>query len=66
MLSTITLTLLFIILSPGFLLTLPPVNGKLFMSYKTSLFSIVIHAFIFAGLVNYLYRIEAFRSMCQH
>ena len=59
MISIVTATLLFIILSPGFLLTIPPV-GKLFMSYKTSLFAILIHSLVFAIALLYFNKIEAF------
>ena len=42
-------TLLFIVLSPGLLLTLPPVSqGKIFMSGQTSVTAILVHAVVFA------------------
>ena len=37
---------LFVLLSPGVLLTLPPV-GKVFMSGKTSLLAVLVHAVVF-------------------
>jgi len=40
-------TLLFVILSPGLLLTIPAVGKKMFMSGKTSIQSILVHALIF-------------------
>jgi hypothetical protein len=40
-------TLLFILLSPGVLLTLPPVGSKVFMSGKTSLIAVLVHAVVF-------------------
>jgi hypothetical protein len=44
-------TLLFIVLSPGLLLTLPPVSkGKIFMSHETSVTAILVHAVVFALL----------------
>jgi len=46
--------ILFILLSPGLLLTIPPVGGKIFMSCKTSYMAILVHAVIFAILLNYL------------
>ena len=46
-------TLLFIVLSPGLLLTLPPVGSKIFMSCKTSLVAVLVHAAVF-GLALYL------------
>jgi hypothetical protein len=40
-------TLLFVVLSPGILLTLPPVGSKIFMSGKTSMIAVLVHAVIF-------------------
>lgn len=40
-------TLLFVLLSPGLLLTLPPVNKKIFMSCQTSVQAVFIHALVF-------------------
>ena len=49
-------TLLFIILSPALLLTIPPQEkGGLFMSGQTSVTSILVHAVVFA-VVFYLLR----------
>lgn len=62
MISIITASFLFIILSPGFLITLPPVGGKLFMSYKTSLYSILVHSLVFAAAVFFFNYIEAFQN----
>lgn len=45
--SLLYLTLLFIVLSPGVLLTLPPVGSKVFMSGKTSLLAVAVHAVVF-------------------
>jgi len=47
-------TLLFVILSPGFLLTLPAGSRGIFMSRQTSLLAVGIHALIFA-LIYQLY-----------
>jgi hypothetical protein len=44
----LTLVLLFVLLSPGVLLTLPPVGGNVFMSGKTSLVAVLVHAAVFA------------------
>lgn len=44
--------LLFILLSPGFLLTLPPVGGQVFASGKTSILAVLIHAFVFFVLLK--------------
>lgn len=45
-------TLLFVLLSPGVLLTLPPVGGKIFMSGKTSLIAVLVHAVVFYILLS--------------
>jgi hypothetical protein len=42
---------LFVLLSPGFLLTIPPVGRSTFMSGRTSVEAILLHALIFAGLL---------------
>ncbi len=46
--------LLFLILSPGILLTLPPSNGGIFMSRETSLVSIAAHTVVFFGVFSML------------
>lgn len=46
-------TLLFILLSPGVLLTLPPVGKNIFMSMKTSLMAVAVHAVVFYLLLTY-------------
>jgi hypothetical protein len=46
-------TLLFVLLSPGVLLTLPPVGPKIFMSGKTSLLAVLVHAVVFYVLLCY-------------
>jgi len=46
-------TLLFILLSPGMLLTLPPVGRSVWMSGKTSLVAVLVHAFVFYLLLSY-------------
>lgn len=43
--------LLFLLLSPGVLLTLPPVGKKVFMSGQTSLQAVVVHAAVFAAVL---------------
>lgn len=40
-------TVLFVLLSPGVLLTLPPVGSRVFMSGKTSLLAVLVHAVVF-------------------
>lgn len=42
------LVLLFFILSPGILLTLPPAGRGIFMSGQTSILAALVHAFVFA------------------
>ena len=42
---------LFIVLSPGVLLTLPPVGKRIFMSGKTSLLAVLVHAVVFYVLL---------------
>ena len=44
---------LFIVLSPGLLLTLPPVGKKVFMSGLTSYPSVFVHALVFYFLLAY-------------
>ena len=45
------LPLLFILLSPGFLLTIPPVGKKVLMSGQTSITAVLVHSLIFAGFI---------------
>ena len=40
--------LLFILLQPGVLVTLPPVGKQIFMSGKTSFTAIIVHTLVFA------------------
>ena len=54
---------LFKLLSPGFFLTIPIINGELFASNKTSLTAILVHAALF-GVIIYLLRI--YYPMCMH
>jgi hypothetical protein len=46
--------LLFVLLSPGVLLTLPPVGKKIFMSGQTSLVAVAVHAIVFYLAYSYL------------
>ena len=50
----LTVTLLFILLSPGVLLTLPPVGKKILCSGKTSLVAVLVHAVVFYVVAAYL------------
>jgi hypothetical protein len=45
-------TLLFVLLSPGVLLTLPPIGGKIWMSGKTSVIAVLVHAVVFYVLLS--------------
>ena len=57
------LTLLFIVLSPGVLLTLPPVGKQILFSGKTSLLAVVVHAFVFYLIASFcLLMIEGFEA----
>lgn len=47
-------TLLFVLLSPGVLLTLPPKGKGIWMSGQTSLISVLVHAVVFAVAFSYL------------
>jgi hypothetical protein len=46
-------TVLFVLLSPGMLLTLPPVGKQIFMSGKTSLIAVLVHAVVFYVLLSF-------------
>ena len=58
--------ILFILLSPGFLLTLPPVGKKILMSGQTSTLAVLVHAGVFTIalylLKPYLMSGEGFQS----
>ncbi len=45
--SALVATALFVALSPGVLLTIPPGKGPLFVSGKTSLVAVFVHAVVF-------------------
>jgi hypothetical protein len=65
----VTLAILFFLLSPGVLLTLPPVGKKIWMSGQTSVISAFVHAIVFAGLLYILHQqdiIEGFKSRKNH
>jgi hypothetical protein len=46
--------ILFVLLSPGFLLTLPPVGKKVLMSGLTSTTAVLVHAVVFGVALHYL------------
>lgn len=45
------LTILFILLQPGFIITLPPLN-KLWMSEETSTLAVIVHAALFFTIIK--------------
>ena len=51
----LALVILFILLSPGFILSIPAVGGKYLMTGKTSTTAVLVHALVF-GLVLYILR----------
>ena len=50
----LSLTLLFILLSPGVLLTLPPIGKRIVMSGKTSIIAVLVHAIVFYLVAVYV------------
>jgi hypothetical protein len=69
MMKYITLAILFFLLSPGVLLTLPPVGKKIWMSGQTSVMSAFVHAIVFAGLLYVLHQqgfVEGFKTRKNH
>lgn len=59
----LTETLLFVLLSPGLLLTIPPVGKKILASGKTSVAAIAVHAALFAVLLAFRKSIPGLRSL---
>lgn len=57
------LVLLFFILSPGVLLTLPPGGRGVLMSGQTSMIAALVHAFVFAFVVMYKRDIPVLREV---
>jgi hypothetical protein len=55
--------LLFALLSPGMLLTLPPVGKKIFFSCKTSILAVIVHAFVFGFLLYNIKYIPVLNSL---
>ncbi len=51
MMKYLVLAVLFFVLSPGVLLTLPPVGKKIWMSGQTSITSALVHAIVFVGIL---------------
>jgi len=53
---------LFLLLQPGLLLTLPPVGKQVFMSGKTSITAIAVHALVFAAILYFKSSIPVLRD----
>jgi hypothetical protein len=53
---------LFLLLQPGLLLTIPPVGKKIWMSGKTSITAIMVHALIFAAIIYFKSSIPILRD----
>ena len=55
--------LLFVLLSPGLIVTLPPVGTKVFFSGKTSVTAVLVHAAIFALALHCIWKMrEGFQN----
>jgi hypothetical protein len=54
---------LFVLLSPGFLLSLPPIGKKVFMTGKTSALAVLVHAVVFGFALYYLKDIPVLSSL---
>ncbi len=59
----LSLILLFILLSPGMLLTLPPGGKGMFLSCETSVVAVLVHSVVFAALVYYKHSIPVLRDI---
>jgi hypothetical protein len=55
MMKYITLAILFFLLSPGVLLTLPPIGKKFWMTGQTSVMAAAVHAVVFAVVLYLLH-----------
>ena len=55
--------ILFILLSPGLLLTLPPVGKKVFMSCQTSVLAVFVHALVFGVALYYINSIPVLNQL---
>lgn len=62
MINYLCLAILFFLLSPGVLLTLPPVGKKIFMSGETSIIAAMVHAIVFVAIVYWCDSQEMFAS----
>jgi hypothetical protein len=69
MMNYVVLAILFFVLSPGILLTIPPVGKKIFRSGQTSLIAALVHAVVFVGILYLLESqgwIEDFKNKRKH
>jgi hypothetical protein len=57
------LVLLAFLMSPGVLVTLPPVGGQIFMSCQTSLVAAAVHAVLFSFILYYKRSIPVVREV---
>ena len=57
------LVLLFVLLSPGVLLTFPPGSKGVFMSCQTSLVAALVHGVLFAAVIYYKRSIPGVREV---
>ncbi len=55
-LNVVVPVILFVLLSPGLLLTIPPLSRGLWMSGQTSMMAIIVHAVVFALVYSFLRR----------
>ncbi len=58
----ICIAILFFILSPGVLLTIPPVGKKIFMSGETSILAAFVHAIVFVAIIYWCDKQELFTT----
>ena len=49
--------ILFVLLSPGVLLTLPPLSKGVYMSGQTSVTAVIVHALVFGGVYALLRKV---------
>ncbi len=69
MMNYVILAVLFFVLSPGILLTIPPVGKKIFRSGQTSIIAALVHAIVFVGILYLLESqgwIEDFKNKRRH
>jgi hypothetical protein len=53
-LNIVVPVILFVLLSPGVLLTIPPLSRGLLMSGQTSTTAVIVHAVVFALVYSFL------------